>query len=337
MNYQNLNTKTWDLLDYAEDPKTGYQSICLSRSENEYSNFHIFLDENRSLHFALMVEIPKNSTLIDPKVSGLKVQISHYKIGGNSIEQFVDLTCTILGFKSEFTTLIREICKMMYAGSLTPFESINQVVRNFKAFWSNEPRKLLSDEFQLGLICELFIVKKLFELKYPDPLESWKGPFGYAHDFSFVNYDLEIKATKRQTHCHTINGLNQLEPIGEKGLALFSFKVILSNSETSQSLQGVVENICNTSLKDRPDLILRFYELLSLYGYSPVYEEEYRKLKILISEIKIYEIVDGFPCIISGLLNETIISRISGLTYDLNFEGLIHKSYYELDWDLYLK
>jgi hypothetical protein len=68
---------------------------------------------------------------------------------------------------------------------------------------------LLSEEKQVGLAGELWLLERLLRGLGPRALDAWVGPGGQSHDFRLGDFEFEVKATSGTRRVHMINGLNQ--------------------------------------------------------------------------------------------------------------------------------
>lgn len=322
MHYKTLNINTWNELDNTGDIVTGYYGIFLSQTEGEKSNLLIFKDENENLHFVISDDTVTKKDILDPKVNGLKIELKKYKFRDIGIKQFVDLECSLKAYVSEFTEVVKEISEKILVGKELPVKSVTEVINNWKSFWAARIRQILSEEEQIGLISELCILEKLCEINPANALSSWKGPLKEMYDFIFSEWAFEVKGTRKDGHVHTINGLDQLKPPSGKKLALISFLSTKTDTVTSKSLQDWIEEVETKFLKTRADLIEQFHSLLSGYGYSGVYKEEYRKTKFDLYDGKFYLVDEGFPKLTSDHLKKPLDSRISEICYTVDIEGL---------------
>lgn len=335
MNYLNLSLATWDVLK-SPDPKSGgYPSIKLQISEETSSFLHLFRDQSGYYHFALEASDIGKADIEDPKVNGLQVQLSFYKFETGNISQFIDLTCSITAYLVEFTEVVREICKLIFVNKERPQSAVNQIIRNWISFWAIQRKEMLSEEDQIGLICELIILNKLCEINPTNALKIWTGPLGEKHDFNLIEWNLEVKGTRNSQRVHIINGIDQLQPSKHKNLAFISFQLTTSLSECSVNLPDLIDSVIKNHLEKKPNLIVRFNELLARTGYSPVYAVEYRKFNVEIIETKLFEVDADFPKLTSSMLNEPLNTRVSSIRYEISLVGIPSTDFNEINWRHY--
>lgn len=322
MDYKNLNINTWNELNEAGDIVSGYYGTFLSRKEGEKSNLLIFKDERENLHFVIADDSVAKKEIPDPKVNGLTIELKKYHFQEFGVKQFIDIECSLKAYVNEFTEVIREIAEKIFARKESSIKSISDVINSWKSFWAAQIRQVLSEEYQIGLICELVVLKKLCEINPVYALSSWKGPLKEKYDFIFSDWVFEVKGTRKECPVHTINGLDQLKQPSGKNLALISFLATKSNGATSKSLQDWIEDIETTFFKSKVDLIEQFYNLLTGCGYSRVHKEEYRKVKFDIYDGKFFTVNENFPKLTSDYLKQPLDCRVSEIQYTIDLEGL---------------
>lgn len=322
MNYNKFVNSTWDSLDDTGNSVAGYHAEYLTKNDHGESDILIFKDEKKKLHLVVFDEKIRKSELIEPKVNGLNIKLAKYRFQNVKVKQFIDLECNLSEYQNEFSEIVREVAENILIRRERPINAINNVINNWRYFWATQIRDILSEEEQIGLICELVVLERLCTVNTQNALDSWKGPLKEKYDFIFSEWALEVKGTRSHGHIHKINGLNQLRPPNGKSLALISFLVSRTNNASSKGLQDHIEEIIKECFMQKKDLIGRFYELLVKYGYSKVHEEEYRNIKFDVYDGRLY-LVDGtFPRLTSDDLIKPLNNRISDLHYKIDLEGM---------------
>lgn len=322
MDLKELSIKTWAELDKTGNVSLGYKSRILSFENYFEPCLHLFIDEMNVFHFAIEASGFEKYEIEDPGINGLKIKLSKYLLGEERVSTYIDISCSLQGFIIEFTEVIREIARNILQKPDSIPEAINAVIRKWKAFWSSANKGVLSEEKQIGLICELIIFEKLCKINPHNALNWWTGPLAEKYDFIFSDWCFEIKGTRNNQQTHTINGIDQLKPPNGKKLAFISLIVSVSNNEHSVSLQSLIEYIISNSLQNKPDLIIKFDELLAKIGYSPIYATEYRKFKLDILGGFLYHVDLFFPSLISDKLKTSLDTRITNVRYDISLNGL---------------
>ncbi|MBT89764.1 MAG: hypothetical protein CMN79_04655 [Spirochaetales bacterium] len=335
MYFKNLNINTWSEWDDTGDIVTGYHGRFLSQADGAESNLLIFKDEGKKLHFVIADDSVARKDIHDPKVNGLKIELKKYKFREVEIKQFIDLECSLNAYISEFTEIVKEIAERILDSNELPLKAVTEIISNWKSFWTSEKKQILSDAEQIGLICELKVLKKLCEINHVNALSSWKGPLGEKYDFIFSSWVFEVKGTSNEGHIHIINGLDQLKPPSEKNLALISFLATKTEDVKAQSVQTWIEDIEVNILKNNADVVKRFYDLLIGYGYNRIHKEEYKKTKFDIYDGNFYLVNDTFPKFTSDHLKKSLDNRISEIRYMIDLEGLPGEVFENISLDDY--
>lgn len=335
MDYNKLSAQTWASLDKSGNTTVGYNSVFLSRSDELISPLHIFKDEFGKLHFAIEIESSSKDKIASPNVNGLTIVLNQYRLGGKSPSTFVDVCCGIPSYVEEFTQIIKEISKDILETELPPIDIVNRVISNWKTFWAVQNKNILSDEEQIGLICELITLQQLLKINPENGLRSWIGPLGSKHDFNFSEWTLEVKGTRGNTHSHTINGIDQLKPADNKKLAFCSFALVIAQGDHCVSLQSCILDVTNRLLLQHPNLIVRFNELIAQAGYSPLFSEEYSSLKVEIHSAAMHHVDHTFPKLTSDNLINPLDKRITSVCFNVSLDGLAGIDFDKVNWGNY--
>lgn len=333
MNFKNLNIDAWTSLNSSGTVNTGYKGIWLGIDDISGSTLHIFKDEFGNFHFAIEVNEDTNpKKVIDPKVNGLNITLSSYLLGAKIRRSFIDIKCNINGYLPEFTKVTKDICTEILLSGKPPIVAVNEVIKKWLIFWDNQNSRILSEEEQIGLLCEL-IVLRLLSVKDPEKaINGWVGPFDERHDFTLDKVSIEVKGTRSASRTHTINGVDQLLPFPGKDLLFVSFLVSKSNETNAISLPYVIGELYET-LQDHPTLTIRFNELLSNAGYSPLNSDEYETFRFLVSDSQCYWVNNKFPFLSKHNLSSPLMERISSIRYDITLEGIPGTPAEKMDWD----
>lgn len=332
MNYKKLTADKWGNLDSSGSLVSGYKSAWLSIKDNEESDLHIFKDEAGHNHLAIKAPGLRKDAIEDPGVNGLQVELARYRFGDGEVNQFVDIRCGIESYVEEFTEVVREIAHAILVDEEKPEKATKHIINNWVSFWANQRKNILSEEDQIGLICELLFLEKLCDLNSGKALSTWTGPLGEKHDFNFTDWNLEVKGTRKRGRIHTVNGIEQLQPSYNKKLGFISF-MVSAGRETkgnTKNLPSLIGKITQNYLKDKPDLVVRFNELLAGNGYNPVHRNEYIKFNVEVNTATFYEVDDDFPKLTSSMLNEPLDTRVSKVRYDVSFEGITGLDFEEM-------
>lgn len=206
MNFHKLNTDVWKGLNSFGTSVIGYKGIWLSTDDETDSTLHIFKDEFGNYHLAIEVnEDIDPKKVIDPKVNGLNVSLSSYLLGGSIRRRFVDIRCNVNSYLPEFTKVTKDICAAILQDNKAPLIAVNEIINKWITFWKNQNSKILSEEEQIGLLCELTVLRMIAVTNPDRAINSWVGPFKERHDFMFDTTSIEVKGTRSRSRMHTIN------------------------------------------------------------------------------------------------------------------------------------
>ena len=100
-------------------------------------------------------------------------------------------------------------------------------------------------------------------------------------------------------------------------------------------MQEVVDGFTNIIFRDKPELLVKFTELIKEAGYSPLFAEEYSKFRIEIIDALAFNVDGPFPRLVSQMLNQALSNRISSLSYDITLSGMEGEDLTNLDWATY--
>lgn len=323
MIYKELSSSIWDELKIKEatNPNMIVNLQLISEQRSTLPYISIFISTDDSLHF--ICEVGNNKKEIDLKdfnIAGIEIDfLKNTLILGRERQSYINLKCTGYHHKEEFTNLVKEICDQVFYWKIDIYEAVNIVMRRNISFWGKNQKRVLSEEQQLGLYGELIVLEKLLDICGLDvALNSWAGPKGGMQDFSLNNGLIEVKTTFLRKHQHTINGLEQLNPLN-KEIPLLLVSNLVEVSNEGENLTEIVERII-TKLNFRPDLVEYFLSLINKVNYDKNHSNYYSFFFLYQS---IGFIVDEhFPTLNIINIEQPLSSRIRKITYVLDMEGL---------------
>ncbi|MBB5933759.1 PD-(D/E)XK motif protein [Streptomyces zagrosensis] len=112
----------------------------------------------------------------------------------------------------------------------------------------------ISEEKRVGLLGELYALERFaYSFTWPIAIAAWRGPHSEEHDFGLPAYDVEVKSTASERRLHSIRGLTQLVPTGDRPLWLLSLQFTRGGSAGS-SLSERVRAIREQVAVHAPDL-----------------------------------------------------------------------------------
>ncbi len=322
MYYKDLSNETWSQLDSSGDSQSGYKSVDLTNKDNEPCGLHIFNSETDKLHFVIADHSGKKNDIYDPAVNGLTIQLKKYHLKNSGVQKFIDLECGLSAYSEEFTEIVKEIAEKILVEGCSPVTAVNEVISSWKSFWSNRPKEILSDEEQIGLLCELKIFKFLSGNDPGRALDAWKGPLGEKYDFLLSDKVLEVKGTRRDKRIHKINGIDQLTAPDEKQLFIISYLASKTKNHSSLCLPELIQEIESMVFRNQVPNVIKFRKLLSYSGYSPIHNEKYQQHRFDIYYGLVYQVDSDFPKLSREDLSKPLSTRITDISYRLELEGL---------------
>jgi len=184
---------------------------------------------------------------------------------------------------------------------------------------------ILSEEKQVGLWCELWVLKNLIEYRGSEILRSWTGPREEPHDFRLDGVELEVKGTRSRKRSHIISSEDQLMPSPDSDLFLLSIQLGVGAGMGSSSLPERVRLIVEL-LEGSPSYISQFEMLLAQAEYQEAHARFYNDDYILRTPPTLVPITEDVPRITSALLRDAVgptqSRRLSDIQYRLDVTDL---------------
>lgn len=274
--------------------------------------------DSRNFRHILIVCSEEDKDFKDNQSRGLKVGTRSLAINKKDQKYFIDIECNDNSGYSIFNLIGGEIATALLGTNENKAKIVSDILLQWRHFWSSQPRHLLPIEKQIGLFGELWFLNRWLIPKYGlNVLLCWKGPSGNKYDFEFPERFFEVKTSNSpKGHIHIIHGIDQLDTpeIGE--LLLFSL-CLRENDIDGISLQSLINN-CRSLLTDTPENLEVFETGLFNLGYSPIYANDYDKLKYSIADNLLFLVDNEFPKITSKSFREELSPGIEEITYLIN-------------------
>ena len=250
-----------------------------------------------------------------PDVTGLQ-HVSVDTVAGEDGERF-RLQVDARNLRHEAYGLVVSVVEEMRAGSgfaastgaaLTAFRSIIAA------------RSRLSTDQQLGLMGELFVLRRLVDTAGEEQaIDWWLGPLAEQHDYAFPEFDAEIKTTTSDRRTHVISGTAQLQPSPGRALWLVSVQLTRAGGAKGFSLSGLVAQL-RSRLTGRRE---RFLEHLIRVGWRDQDQDLYHAKYILRSGPAAFLIDEDFPALTPRRLASAVphAELVSALSYRVDVSG----------------
>ena len=272
--------------------KTGF--YLFSEEQNVY---FIIENEKKSLHL-------KNI----PNIKGLSIKNKKPKNTKTIIKYAIGIYCEDKDNKDIYFKFIYHLINDIgnIDKALEVRSKLIQLLKTYLEFYDYK-KKPLSSKKQLGLIGELFMLRKVLvkDNSISKSLKKWTGPYNDIHDFYMDKYNIEVKtSSKIDGRQFIINGETQLDDI--KGKILFLVNPVFIRDEIGNNLNDFIEDINKLIIKSNDKKL--FYSILNLAGFYENHKDYYKEkgIKVSFKKIFIYEVKEGFPRVTPNLIDEAV-------------------------------
>lgn len=206
-----------------------------------------------------------------------------------------------------------------------PLEAVTLELRCFTDLLETKP--LLALERQIGLIGELLFLERLIQKIGTRAVDGWIGWMSEPHDFRLAKLEFEVKTTISAQRIHTINGIEQLVPSKDCTLCLVSTVLGPPGAGGGFSLTRKVEELTGLLAGDLARLE-QFNAALKGCEFRSEDSVHYSRLFAIRRPSAIIHVDAAFPAITRPGIQAVLgppASRIEGVRYDVNVEGLEHE------------
>lgn len=314
-----ISQETWDKLTQP----TGDRLVARPALPETTARLLCAVDVSGSRH--LLIPLGANEEeYIDRKSRGISVTTRDLSIHGSNSERYLDIACLDAGGHLILDLMGGEIAKGLTDETKQTTDIVRKVLAKWRRFWGQLPQPMMSYEEQLGLFAELwFFSQWLLPKLGPDAVMAWRGPWGSRHDFEWADKSVEVKSTTNiRGRIHQIHGLTQLENPENGPLYLLSVNLREENGAIN-NLPGLIES-CRKHLIGSEEGLAYFENALAHLGYSPIFEDEYSKLKLHIVEDILFQVVSDFPKLTRENLLNGISVGIERVNYEINLNTFDH-------------
>ena len=285
------------------------------------SRLHCALDSENRRH--LLIALQKNEKeLRDTQSRGIHVETRDLIVRGQPANRYLDIQCLDITGYPALDLIGGELVTEFSKPDAVPADVVKRVLAKWRRFWGLLPRTLLSREEVIGLFAELwfFLVWLLPTAGPAATSERWRGPMGSRHDYEWLGFSVEVKATtSTRGRVHRINGLDQLSAPQEGSLYFFSLQ-LREEAGAANTLPALIASIM-TALSADEEALNRFETILAQTGYSPVHDEEYSKTRLRIIAEGLYAVRDDFPRLNADAFQPGIPAGIERVEYEINLNA----------------
>lgn len=254
-----------------------------------YAEERIFwgIDEQKSA--CLLIEIPEHAKAPpseSTRLSSTRVEISITDAGDEPAT--LQLRLEDDEFEPVFGTfadvVVETLRDLPYEGRV---RHVADLLTEWHRFWSVQPGTIE----QVGLFGELYFLNAWMTDRGLG-VDAWGGGGTGAtlRDFTFEDCLVEVKTTRREgSAIHEINGLDQLDPTGDKPLFLFSCRI--REVEDGQTVSDLAEAIIG-DIEENVKLLNDFRGKIARHGWYPGVEG---LASFEVEEERLYRVEGDFP------------------------------------------
>lgn len=221
-----------------------------------------------------------------------------------------------------FFFMLADVASGIVSDGESPLTSLDRSLRNWNALLRHP--EALSEERQVGLFGELWLLRRLVGTMGTAAIQAWTGPRRQSHDFRLSGCEFEVKTTSGAGRLHTINGLDQLVPSTGFDLYILSLQVTHAGSGGS-TLAEAAEQIAAAIQHDQA-AERDFIELLASSGFRPEDAPRYPRRRRLRGTPVLIPVRDGCPRLtpaaIAAIPSAFAADRIRDVTYRVDLAGM---------------
>jgi hypothetical protein len=205
-----------------------------------------------------------------------------------------------------------------------PVSAMHETIEAWRNLLKRPSR--MSDEQEIGLLGELWVLWHLIERHGSDALKMWTGVSGEPHDFRLGPIDLEVKTTRTVRRVHTINGLHQLAPVGETPLLLLSLQFQPAPPSRGMSLPDWIDRVREAIWRIGPSLVPVFDKSLrEAFDYHDHQAHNFNTQFELRTAPMLIPVDESVPRLTPTSVHDSLgesAHRLVAVTYQVDFTGL---------------
>jgi hypothetical protein len=315
-----FDSDIWDTLD----PSTLRTDELAAKRTNavELPEFFCGVGKSRERHFLIQTS-PSETKFADDKSRGLTVNLRELVVLNEVSGWYIDIRCVDEKAFDLFDLFGADLSKNLKLRRSEPAAIVAQCLANWRRFWSEPPRAVLTDDELAGLFGELWFLHIWLApaVGYRTAVESWRGPFGSRQDFQSVGLSIEVKTTRAQAgRRHLISGIDQLAITGSAPLLFFSLKVQQEASATN-TLPTLVD-LVRERIREDAELASQFESALVLANYDDRFRAIYDEKPFRVVDGLLFEVDTAFPSLtISSLKDGQLVPGVISVDYQIELSG----------------
>ena len=300
----------WDIVrrDYIEPGLPGRVVV------RETPKVELFVDAG-GMRFGADFELSAGSVV--PPSPFTDIEIAEVRLDS---ARCVEISTTAASLFGTFYLFAVDTARAVIERSVPPIEAVNGSLAHWRALLQTST--LLSDEKQLGLAGELWLLERLLARMGRAAIDAWVGPGSQSHDFRLGPIEFEVKATSGARRIHMINGLHQLAPTIDSALYLLSLRFIDAGSGGETLGETVTRIGASLSPGDRQP----YEDKLRAAGFRTDDAVHYSRRRRVADKPRLIPIVDGVPRLTAAALAALpaafSTAGISDVSYRVDVEGM---------------
>lgn len=235
---------------------------------------------------------------------------------------FLEISTTSRSLYREFYSFLLSVAGNIRGGS-APLAAVSSAISDWRQLL--RAVALLTEEEQLGLMGELWLLERLSTMIGPEALHAWTGPLGEPHDFRQQATEIEVKVTRSPRRQHVITNLVQLLPSLGHDLFVLSLQLEPTGSGKGFSLSSQVARLRDLLGSLQADVTDFDHRLETAWGYRDVDAEHYSETFQLRTVPVLVRVDDKCPSITPDLISSIgtdRAQRISAVRYTVDLTGL---------------
>jgi len=316
-----IDSDTWAKLESSSP--TGDKLVARRALPDVTDRLYCAIDSSGTRHLLIPLK-PEEDELRDAQSRGVAVDSRDMVVQGQPSTKYIDIECRDASGYSILDLIGGEIADGLLDVNKQPAELVKRVLAKWRRFWGQLPQHLLSKEEQIGLFAELWFLSVWLLPKFgPEIMATWRGPWGSRHDFEWSDKSVEVKATTNaRGRIYKIHGVAQLEKPSTGPLFLFSL-CLREETGAIDSLPWLIEN-CRKQIGNSDDVLTKFESALVEVGYSPLFQDEYAKLKFRVVEGALFRVDNDFPKITTASFPSGMPPGVEQIEYEINLNTFDH-------------